>query len=63
MKSCKALERCNTIVADNTNQTPLSGHGGHSFEPRQEAIVTGLESCGLAAEDTETFLSGFVSEE
>jgi hypothetical protein len=29
----------------------------HNYEPRKEALVTGLESCGLATDDTEMILS------
>jgi len=32
-----------------------------SFEPPKDLLRTGLESCGLAADDTATFLSGFAA--
>jgi hypothetical protein len=32
-----------------------------NVEPLQEVLVTGLESCGLAADDTETVLSGLAT--
>lgn len=49
----------NTTLAENYRNDALAWpQRERNFGPRQEVLVTGLESCGLAADDTETILSG-----
>lgn len=58
----QGIEERNTTLAENyENDTFLWIQRERNFEPLQEVLVTGLESCGLAADDTETILSGLAA--